>query len=210
VRRRSVACGFVPLGVSVWSADRCATVGARELLLWSMVASDPGSPAARELAVSLQGASLSGVRGPPGTAVVSEAARVRIERSDAPSGAEGTGRRPARKSVDTRDRGDVRRMVELADRGAHARVVEGSHSEVSEKIKNSQIFLRAEKGLLASFSGLLLFASINFAQAVGWNWIKLFIFLVSFFALYKKVNILYVILIGAAVSFIVFGVYPTL
>jgi len=33
---------------------------------------------------------------------------------------------------------------------------------------------------------------------------------VSFFALYKKVNILYVILIGAAVSFIVFGVYPTL
>jgi len=83
-------------------------------------------------------------------------------------------------------------------------------SEVSEKIKNSQIFLRAEKGLLASFSGLLLFASINFAQAVGWNWIKLFIFLVSFFALYKKVNILYVILIGAAVSFIVFGVYPTL
>jgi chromate transporter len=77
-------------------------------------------------------------------------------------------------------------------------------SEISEKIRNSQIFLRAKKGLLASFSGLLLFATFKFATSVEWDFLKLTIALASFLALYKKINILYVVLIGALISAIIF------
>jgi chromate transporter len=77
-------------------------------------------------------------------------------------------------------------------------------SEISEKIRNSQIFLRAKKGLLASFSGLLLFATFKFATSVEWGFLKLTIALASFLALYKKINILYVVLIGALISAIIF------
>jgi len=77
-------------------------------------------------------------------------------------------------------------------------------SEISEKIRNSQIFLRAKKGLLASFSGLLLFATFKFATSVEWDFLKLTIALASFLALYKKINILYVVLVGALISAIIF------
>jgi chromate transporter len=77
-------------------------------------------------------------------------------------------------------------------------------SEISEKIRNSQIFLRAKKGLLASFSGLLLFATFKFATSVEWDFLKLTIALTSFLALYKRINILYVVLVGALISAIIF------
>ncbi|QER41927.1 chromate efflux transporter [Thermodesulfobacterium sp. TA1] len=77
-------------------------------------------------------------------------------------------------------------------------------SEISEKIRNSKIFLRAKKGLLASFSGLLLFATFKFIILVEWNFLKLTIALGSFLALYKKINIFYVVLIGAIISSIIF------
>jgi chromate transporter len=76
--------------------------------------------------------------------------------------------------------------------------------EISAKVKDSQIFLRAKKGLLASFSGLLLFALIEFARSLDWSWIKLFVVLIGFFALYKKVNILYVIVATVVLSVIIF------
>jgi len=76
--------------------------------------------------------------------------------------------------------------------------------EISAKVKDSQIFLRAKKGLLASFSGLILFALIEFARSVDWSWIKLFMVLIGFFALYKKVNILYVIVATVVLSVIIF------
>jgi len=76
--------------------------------------------------------------------------------------------------------------------------------EISAKVKDSQIFLRAKKGLLASFSGLLLFALIEFARSLDWSWIKLFMILLGFFALYKKVNILYVIVATVVLSVIIF------
>jgi len=77
-------------------------------------------------------------------------------------------------------------------------------SEVSEKIKNSKIFIRAKRGLLASFSGLLLFATLKFANAVSWDWIKLLMALISFFCLLRKINIFYVVLIGAIISIFIF------
>lgn len=77
-------------------------------------------------------------------------------------------------------------------------------SEVDGKIKNSKIFSRAKKGLIASFSGLLLFATIKFANTLEWNWIKLLFLSLSLFCLIKKVNILYVVIIGATISAFVF------
>jgi len=77
-------------------------------------------------------------------------------------------------------------------------------SEVSEKIKNSKVFIRAKRGLLASFSGLLLFATLKFANAVIWDWIKLLMVLISFFCLLRKISIFYVVLIGAVVSIFIF------
>jgi len=60
-------------------------------------------------------------------------------------------------------------------------------TEISEKIRDSKIFLRAKKGLLASFSGLLFFATIMFTITV--NWIKLAMVIISFIGLFRKVNI---------------------
>ncbi|MEJ5227110.1 chromate efflux transporter [Thermodesulfovibrio sp.] len=77
-------------------------------------------------------------------------------------------------------------------------------SEIDGKIKNSKIFSRAKKGLIASFSGLLLFATIKFAYTLEWNWIKLLFLSVSIFCLIKKINILYVVIIGATISAFVF------
>lgn len=73
-------------------------------------------------------------------------------------------------------------------------------SEISEKIKDSNIFIRAKRGLLASFSGLLLFATIKFFQSIDWNLLKISMVLISFFALFKRVNILYVVFIGIIIS----------
>jgi len=78
-------------------------------------------------------------------------------------------------------------------------------SEISEKIRDSKIFLRAKKGLLASFSGLLLFATIKFAQSVDWNWLKILMVSISFLALLKKVNIIYVVILGAILSVFLFN-----
>lgn len=77
-------------------------------------------------------------------------------------------------------------------------------SEIDGKIKNSKIFSRAKKGLIASFSGLLLFATIKFANTLEWNWIKLLFLSISLFCLIKKVNILYVVIIGATISALIF------
>ncbi|WP_353683884.1 chromate efflux transporter [Thermodesulfovibrio sp. 3907-1M] len=78
-------------------------------------------------------------------------------------------------------------------------------SEVSEKIKNSKVFIRAKRGLLASFTGLLLFATIKFAGAVTWDWIKLFIVLIGFLCLLRKISIFYVVVITGLFSILIFS-----
>jgi chromate transporter len=77
-------------------------------------------------------------------------------------------------------------------------------TELSEKIKHSKVFLRGKQGLLASFTGLLLFATLKFTLAVSWNEIKIAIALLSFIALLKRVNIFYVVVAGAALSVFIF------
>ncbi|WP_299229877.1 chromate transporter [Sulfurihydrogenibium sp.] len=73
--------------------------------------------------------------------------------------------------------------------------------EISKKIKNLQVFLRAKRGLIASFSGLLLFTSLNFANSVDWSFLKLIFALISFIAIYKGVNILYILIFTVLISF---------
>lgn len=77
-------------------------------------------------------------------------------------------------------------------------------SEVSEKIKNSKIFIRAKRGLLASFSGLLLFATIKFATAVSWDWIKILMVLISFFCLLRRISMFYVVITAGVISIFIF------
>jgi len=76
--------------------------------------------------------------------------------------------------------------------------------EASDRIKNSKIFIRSKKGLLASFSALLLFATLKFTQAVSWDWVKLIMALISFFCLFKRISIFYVVVVGSAISAFIF------
>ena len=73
-----------------------------------------------------------------------------------------------------------------------------------DKLKSSRYFMRATRGILASFVGLLLFVAIKFALAVPWDVIKVVLGLAALTALVKKVDILYVVLIGAVISVFIF------
>lgn len=73
-----------------------------------------------------------------------------------------------------------------------------------DRLKSSGIFLRATKGILASFVGLLLFVTLKFASAVPWDAARVLLGLAAFIALIRKVDILYVVLAGAAISLVLF------
>lgn len=75
-------------------------------------------------------------------------------------------------------------------------------SEIGSKIKNSRIFIRGKRGLLASFTGLLLFVTVKFTGNIDWSLIKILMVIVSFIALLKKVNIFYVVIAGVLLSLI--------
>jgi chromate transporter len=61
-------------------------------------------------------------------------------------------------------------------------------------------FGKAIKGILASFVGLLLFVTLKFAMAVPWDVIKGLIVAATFIALLRKIDILYIVPAGAALS----------
>jgi chromate transporter len=69
-----------------------------------------------------------------------------------------------------------------------------------DKMKTSKYFSRVIKGILASFVGLLLFVTVNFAMNVPWDLIRLFVALSALAALFRKVDVLYIVLIGSAIS----------
>jgi len=72
-----------------------------------------------------------------------------------------------------------------------------------DRMKNSQYFSGAIKGIFASFVGLLLFVTVSFAINVSWDMIRLLIALLTLAALFKKVDVLYIVLIGSVVSALV-------
>ena len=73
-----------------------------------------------------------------------------------------------------------------------------------DRLKSARYFPGATRGILASFVGLLSYMTIRFAVAVPWDAVKVLFGIAVIVALARKVNILYVVLIGSALSIVVF------
>jgi len=67
----------------------------------------------------------------------------------------------------------------------------------------SPLFRKALSGIASCFVGLLFSVSIKFALAVDWDALRVFLALAAFFALVKKIDLLYIVLVGAAVSILI-------
>lgn len=72
-----------------------------------------------------------------------------------------------------------------------------------DRMRNSPYFNRVLTGILCSFVGLLLTVTVRFASNIPWDLPRLVITLGAFIALLKKVDILWVVLIGTGISLIV-------
>jgi len=72
------------------------------------------------------------------------------------------------------------------------------------RLKESAVFLKATQGILASFVGLLLFVVIRFSFAVPWDLFRVLMVLSSLIGLLGKVDLLYIVLIGATLSLVLF------
>lgn len=73
-----------------------------------------------------------------------------------------------------------------------------------DRLKSSRYFHGLRKGILASFVGLLLFITVKFAVEVPWDITRVLLGSAAFIALLRKVDILYVVLAGGALSFLLF------
>lgn len=73
-----------------------------------------------------------------------------------------------------------------------------------DQLKKTRHFSGATRGILASFVGLLFYMTIRFAVAVPWDAVKVLFGIAVIVALARKVNILHVVLIGSALSIVLF------
>ena len=71
---------------------------------------------------------------------------------------------------------------------------------VFDKLKASRYFFGITKGIFASFVGLLFFVTWQFAFLVPWDVVRGLLVAAALAALVKKLDILYVVLVGAAIS----------
>ena len=71
-----------------------------------------------------------------------------------------------------------------------------------DRLKQSRLFTSASQGILASFVGLLLFVTIKFAVTVHWDLVRIILVSASTVALFRKLDILYVVLTGSVISLI--------
>lgn len=69
-----------------------------------------------------------------------------------------------------------------------------------DRLQRSPTFRRALRGILASFVGLLAAVAVQFGTAVAWSIPAALIAVAAFAALRFKIDILWVVLVGAAVS----------
>jgi chromate transporter len=72
-----------------------------------------------------------------------------------------------------------------------------------DRLQSSRLFQRALRGVLASFVGMLLAVTIQFGMASAWDVREIALALAAFVALGFKVDILWVVLVGAGVSVLV-------
>lgn len=75
---------------------------------------------------------------------------------------------------------------------------------IFDRLKAFKYFIPAANGILSSFVGLLFYVSLKFAHAVPWDVMRLLLALAALTALFKKIDIFYVIMVGAAVSLAIF------
>ena len=73
-----------------------------------------------------------------------------------------------------------------------------------DRLKDARYFSGATRGILASFVGLLFYMTIRFAVAVPWEPSKVLFGIALVIALARKMNILYIVLIGSALSIVLF------
>jgi chromate transporter len=73
-----------------------------------------------------------------------------------------------------------------------------------EKLRLSRYFYSITRAVLVTFVGLLLSVSVNFSLAIPWDIIKVIFALLSLFVLYKKIDIIYIILAGVPISILLF------
>ncbi len=69
-----------------------------------------------------------------------------------------------------------------------------------DRLQNALLFRRALRGVLASFVGLLLAVTVQFAIAASWTAPSILLAVAAFVALRFKIDILWVVLAGAGVS----------
>jgi chromate transporter len=75
---------------------------------------------------------------------------------------------------------------------------------VFDRLKSSKYFTGITKGIFSSFIGLLLYVTLKFAIAVPWDILRVLLGLAALTALVKKIDILYIVLTGAAISLVLF------
>lgn len=73
-----------------------------------------------------------------------------------------------------------------------------------ERFRASPYFNTIIKSVLCSFVGLLLMVTVNFAQDVAWDAEHIILAAAAFLALLRRVDILWVILVGAVISILLF------
>jgi len=69
-----------------------------------------------------------------------------------------------------------------------------------DRLKSSPYFAKIIEGILASFVGLLLFVLIKFTMVIPWDVLRIVLGVAALVALLRKVDILYVVLVGAVLS----------
>jgi chromate transporter len=72
-----------------------------------------------------------------------------------------------------------------------------------DQLQRSLLFRRALRGILASFVGLLLAVTVQFGIAVSWTAPSILLAVAAFAALWFKIDILWVVLVGAVVAIFV-------
>jgi chromate transporter len=69
-----------------------------------------------------------------------------------------------------------------------------------DRLQKSLVFRRALKGVLASFVGLLTAVTLSFGTSLSWSIPVILIAVAAFVALRFKVDLLWVVLVGAGIS----------
>ena len=93
-------------------------------------------------------------------------------------------------------RGEAAAHILAREMGRRARAIQ---ARIDDPSKSGDI-TRAIDGILCSFVGLLFSVTIGFALNVHWDWPHLALAATAFAALFSKVDILWVVLVGTAIS----------